>query len=83
MRLPRSDFSICFRPNTVLRLNSYPSSARSDIAGRKGGRKVIGAVIVIYKGLEGETHSTMKIPTEQLFLPEDLPLLGEQHSNGG
>jgi len=70
------------RPNTVFRLNSYPSSARSDIAGRKGGGKVIGAVIVIYKGLEGEDALYYEIPTEQLFLPEDLPLLGEQPPMG-
>jgi len=65
------------RPNTVLRLNTYPSSARSDIAGRKGGGTVSGVVIVIFKGVSGEYVLYDEIPTQQLFLPKDLPLLGE------
>jgi len=75
----------CFnmlRPNTVLRLNSYPSSARSDIAGRKGCGKVSGAVLVIYKGLQDQIAIYDEIPTQQLFLPEDLALLGEVDQMG-
>lgn len=70
------------RADTVLRLNSYPSSARSDIAGRKGGGRITGAVIAIYKKLDGEDAIYFEIPTEQLFLPEDYPLLGVQPPTG-
>lgn len=74
----KARFFNMLRPNTVFRLNSYPSASRSDIAGRKGSGKVTGAVIVVYQGLEGDDAIYYEIPTEQLFLSEDLPLLGEQ-----
>lgn len=78
----KTRFFNMLRPNTVFRLNSYPSASRSDIAGRKGSGRVTGAVIVVYQGLDGEDAIYYEIPTEQLFLAEDLPLLGEQPPMG-
>ena len=78
----KTRFFNMLRPNTVLRLNSYPSAARSDIAGRKGGGSVNGAVVVIYQGLDGNDAIYLEIPTQQMYLSEDLPLIGEETPMG-
>lgn len=69
-------------PNTVLRLNTYRVSFRSDIAGRKGSGVLAGASIVLFRGVEGTDALYDEIPTQRLYLPEDLEILGETQNIG-
>lgn len=70
------------RPGTVMRLNTYPTTARADIAGRKGGGRISGVVLVIFRGMGGMDALYDEIPTHQLYLPQDLEVLGEVDQMG-
>jgi hypothetical protein len=70
------------KPGTLMRLNSYKSALRSDIAGRKGAGEIVGAALVIYKGLDGLDALYEEIPTTGLYLPCDWELIGEDPHTG-
>lgn len=69
-------------PGTVLKLSTYPSNIKSDVLGRKGSGNVIATKIVIYRGIEeveGEWSVNFdEIPTQKLYLPDDLRLMNEE-----
>ncbi|GHU92601.1 hypothetical protein FACS1894208_00040 [Clostridia bacterium] len=64
-------------PGTVLRLNTYKSVRRADIAGRKGAGVIAGAATVVFRGLEEVDVLFDEIPAQRLYLAGDLEALGE------
>ena len=67
---------------TVLRLCTYRSALRSDIAGRKGAGQLAHVALVIFRGLDELDVVYEEIPTQKLYLPQDLDAVGESENTG-